>query len=199
VEAAGDPKNRSELCRASIQMLVSILASGNLALKVLATGRVYLAGGVALHVLGALKEPHFMEAFVRKGRFKDLMGRIPVHVITARAALVGAASFGLESYRHSSGAAARTNLSRLLIWQDTAKQPGRLPANTRAAPIYRLLSAERAMHGGWGSALADRHSRRYSPVPCRVPGGHASWPASDLWLKSMATSSNGTTANTKAA
>jgi glucokinase len=108
VEAAGDPKNPSELCRTTIQMFVSILASeaGNLALKVLATGGVYLAGGVALHVLGSLKEPQFMQAFARKGRFKDLMARIPVHVITARAALVGAASFGLETCKHRSGVAA---------------------------------------------------------------------------------------------
>jgi len=108
VEAASDPNNPSELCRATIKMLASILASeaGNLALKVLATGGVYLAGGVALHMLGALKEPQFMEAFARKGRFKDLMGRIPVHVITARAALVGAASFGLETYKPKSGVAA---------------------------------------------------------------------------------------------
>ena len=108
VEAASDPNNPSELCRATIKMLVSILASeaGNLALKVLATGGVYLAGGVALHVLGTLKEPQFMQAFAKKGRFKDLMGRIPVHVITARAALVGAASFGLETYKHKSGVAA---------------------------------------------------------------------------------------------
>jgi hypothetical protein len=34
------------------------------------------------------------------------MGRIPVHVITARAALVGAASFGLETYKRKSGVAA---------------------------------------------------------------------------------------------
>lgn len=108
VEAASDPNNPSELCRATIKMLVSILASeaGNLALKVLATNGVYLAGGVALHVLGALKEPQFMQAFAKKGRFKEMMGRIPVHVISARAALVGAASFGLESYRHRSGVAA---------------------------------------------------------------------------------------------
>jgi len=108
VEAASDPNHPSELCRATIKMLVSILASeaGNLALKVLATGGVYLAGGVALHVLDALKQPQFMQAFTKKGRFKDLMGHIPVQVITARAALVGAASFGLESYRQISEAAA---------------------------------------------------------------------------------------------
>jgi glucokinase len=101
VDAALDPRNPSELCRATIDALVSILASeaGNLALKVLATGGVYLAGGVALHVLDALKDPQFMQTFTRKGRFKDLMSRIPIHVITARAALVGAASYGLESLK----------------------------------------------------------------------------------------------------
>ena len=101
VDAAFDPRNPSELCRATIDVLVSILASeaGNLALKVLATGGVYLAGGVALHVLNALKDPQFIQTFMRKGRFKDLMSRIPIHVITARAALVGAASYGLESLK----------------------------------------------------------------------------------------------------
>jgi glucokinase len=108
LEAASDPNDPSELCRATIKMLVSILASeaGNLALKVLATGGVYFAGGVALHVLDALKQPQFTQAFAKKGRFKDLVGRIPVHVITARAALVGAANFGLESYRSASRVAA---------------------------------------------------------------------------------------------
>ena len=81
-------------------MVVSILANeaGNLALKVLATGGVHLAGGVALHLLAALKELRFMQVFTRKG-FEDRMRRIQVHVITARAALVGAATFGLESLR----------------------------------------------------------------------------------------------------
>jgi glucokinase len=108
LEAANDPNDPSELCRATINLLVSILASeaGNLALKVLATGGVYLAGGVALHVLDTLKQPQFMQVFAKKGRFKDLVGRIPVHVITARAALVGAANVGLESHRHISGVAA---------------------------------------------------------------------------------------------
>jgi hypothetical protein len=38
-----------------------------------------------------------METFTRKGRFKDLMERMPIHIITTRAALVGAATFGLQS------------------------------------------------------------------------------------------------------
>jgi glucokinase len=98
VAAAFDARNPSELCRATIDLFASILGAeaGNLALKVFATGGVYIAGGVALHALDALKDPAFMQAFTNKGRFKDLMSRIPIYVITARAALVGAASYGLE-------------------------------------------------------------------------------------------------------
>src|SRR5215470_6515234 len=99
VDAAFDPQHPSELCLATVDLLVSILASeaGNLALKVLATGGVYLAGGVALHLVKFLQEPQFVQTFTRKGRFKDLMERIPIHVITTRAALLGAATFGLQS------------------------------------------------------------------------------------------------------
>jgi glucokinase len=105
VEAALDQHNPSELCQATVEMLVSILAgeAGNLALKVLATGGIYLAGGVAQHLLTVLRQPRFMDAFTRKGRFKDLMQRIPVHVITARAALIGAASYGLASLKNQNG------------------------------------------------------------------------------------------------
>ena len=99
VEAALDPQYPSELCLATVDLLVSILASeaGNLALKVLATGGVYLAGGIALHVVTLLQTPQFVETFIRKGRFKALMERMPIHIITTRAALLGAATFGLQS------------------------------------------------------------------------------------------------------
>jgi len=99
VEAAFNPQVPSELCRATVDLLASILASeaGNLALKVLATGGVYLAGGIALHLLALLQTPQFVKTFSRKGRFKDLMERMPIHIITTRAALLGAATFGLQS------------------------------------------------------------------------------------------------------
>ena len=102
VQAAFDADRPSELCRATVEMLASILAAetGNLALKVLATGGVYIAGGIALHILPLLQEPQFIEGLTRKGRFKDLMARIPVNVITTRAALLGAATFGLQSLRN---------------------------------------------------------------------------------------------------
>src|SRR5262249_43047740 len=99
VEAAFDSQHPSELCLATVEMTVSILASeaGNLALKVLATGGVYLAGGIALHLVRLLQEPQFVDTFTRKGRFKELMEQMPIHLITTRAALVGAATFGLQS------------------------------------------------------------------------------------------------------
>ncbi len=85
------------LCRATIDTFLDILGAeaGNLALKVLATGGVYLGGGIPLHVLPALEDGRFLRAFRAKGRFADLLARIPVHVIVERAALIGAASYGL--------------------------------------------------------------------------------------------------------
>ena len=94
-----DPASPSKPCSATMDMFVSILASeaGNLAVKVLATGGIYVAGGVAVHTLGALKRPAFMQAFERKGRFAELMARIPIHVVTSPAGLAGAAAYGLEN------------------------------------------------------------------------------------------------------
>ena len=80
-------------------MFVSILAAeaGNLAVKFLATGGVYVAGGVATHILQIIRQPAFMERFKRKGRFAELLGRIPMHVVVTPAGLAGAAACGLEN------------------------------------------------------------------------------------------------------
>ena len=101
IDAALDAGKNTPRCRATIEMFVSILGSeaGNLALKVLATGCIYLAGGVAVHTLRALREPGFMKAFTDKGRLSDLMKRIPVHVIVTNAALSGAALYAFEHLR----------------------------------------------------------------------------------------------------
>lgn len=55
--------------------------AGNLALTVLATGGVYLAGGIAPRIVTKLEDGTFIAAFRDKGRLADLMARIPVHVI----------------------------------------------------------------------------------------------------------------------
>src|SRR5262245_5962974 len=101
VDSADDPRHLSKLCQATVETFISILASetGNLALKVLATGGVYLAGGIPPRIRKALEGPGFMEAFKRKGRFVGLLEHVPVYVIHTRAALVGAAAAGLESFK----------------------------------------------------------------------------------------------------
>lgn len=96
--AALDTTNPDRLSAATIDMFISILSAeaGNLALKVLATGGVYLGGGIPRHILPALDGGRFMRGFRRKGRFATLLERLPVHVITTRAAIIGAADCGLE-------------------------------------------------------------------------------------------------------
>ena len=86
------------LSRAALDLFVSILGSeaGNLALKVLSLGGVYLAGGIPPRILPALDDGRFMRAFVAKGPMGAMLARIPVHVVALRAALLGAALRGLE-------------------------------------------------------------------------------------------------------
>jgi len=94
---AASSDNHSELCAATIEMFAGILASeaSNLALKVLATGGMYLAGGVVVHAMAAIQAPGFMRSFTRKGRFVELMSRIPIHAVVSHAGLAGAAACGL--------------------------------------------------------------------------------------------------------
>jgi glucokinase len=99
VNAAVDKKRTCELCVSTLNIFVSVLGAeaGNLALKVLATGGVYVGGGIPPRILSALENGRFMEAFVRKGRMSGLLARMPVKVIlNPKAALLGAACRGLE-------------------------------------------------------------------------------------------------------
>ena len=97
IEHSSNRQSASKLCEATIDMFVSILASesGNLALKVLATGGVYLSGGVVSHLLDALKRPEFMKEFEQKGRMSTLMSRMPVHVIVNEVGVTGRPACGL--------------------------------------------------------------------------------------------------------
>jgi glucokinase len=99
VEAALDSQRRCELCVATLETFASILGTeaGNMALKVLATGGVYLGGGIPPRILPALEDRRFLEEFQAKGRMSDLMVHIPVHVIlNPKVALMGAACHGLD-------------------------------------------------------------------------------------------------------
>lgn len=79
--------------QAAARIFVDIYGAeaGNLALRVLARGGIFLAGGVAAKNLSWLTDGRFVEAFRRKGRFRDLMARIPVDLITnEQVGLIGA-------------------------------------------------------------------------------------------------------------
>jgi glucokinase len=87
--AGGDP-----LCAAAIDLFLAAYGSqaGNLALHVLATGGVYLVGGIAQAMASRLRDGIFMSAFRDKGRMGELLARIPVKVvINAHIGLIGAA------------------------------------------------------------------------------------------------------------
>jgi len=83
-------------CAETVRIFCSLYGAeaGNLTLQYLATGGVYLGGGIAPAILPALRRGEFMSAFLDKGRMRDLLSRVPVTVILDPAApLLGAASF----------------------------------------------------------------------------------------------------------
>jgi glucokinase len=97
VNVALDQNQDCELCLGTLDTFVSILGAeaGNLALTVLATGGVYLGGGIPPRILPALERAHFMRSFYHKGRFGEFLTHVPVYVImNPKVALLGAAAFG---------------------------------------------------------------------------------------------------------
>lgn len=82
------------ICVDTLSLFMEILGgeAANLALKVLATGGVYIGGGIPPRILPQLRTSRFMELFWEKGRFSEMMAKVPVYVIRSPdAALFGAA------------------------------------------------------------------------------------------------------------
>lgn len=87
-------EGRYELCVKALEMFVSFYGAeaGNLALKTMATGGVFVGGGIAPKIMKKLQGPIFMTAFVAKGRMRPLLEAMPVRIITKEStALLGAA------------------------------------------------------------------------------------------------------------
>jgi glucokinase len=90
---------KSELAVMALDMFVSVYGAmaGNLALLMVATGGLYIGGGIAPKILEKLKDGTFMRAFTNKGRFAPFVSDIPVQVILDdKTALYGAARYALD-------------------------------------------------------------------------------------------------------
>jgi len=119
IAAAPDPNTvitemalaaKSEICEKALDMFVSAYGAeaGNMALKLLSVGGVYIGGGIAPRILEKLKDGTFMKAFTDKGRLSQLLINMPVRVILdSRAALLGAAAYAEARAAELSGTSPR--------------------------------------------------------------------------------------------
>jgi glucokinase len=101
---------KSEICEKALDMFVSVYGAeaGNMALKLLSVGGVYVGGGIAPRILEKLKDGTFMKAFTDKGRLSQLLINMPVRIILeSRAALLGAAAYAEARAAEISGTSPR--------------------------------------------------------------------------------------------
>jgi len=92
---------RPGICVETVELVVAIYGAeaGNLALKALATGGVFLGGGIAPRAIAKLSDGAFMQAFVDKGRYASLLRSIPVRIIlNETVGLLGAARYASNAF-----------------------------------------------------------------------------------------------------
>ncbi|MGD8913367.1 MAG: glucokinase [Candidatus Thiodiazotropha sp.] len=92
------------LCRETLELFTRLYGreAGNHALKIMATGGVYLGGGIAPRIMPILREGSFMEAFTNKETMRRIMLSMPVKVIlNDKTALFGAANYAKNLSCHS--------------------------------------------------------------------------------------------------
>ena len=90
--------DRCPLCEQALDLFVSLYGAeaGNLALKIMATGGVFLGGGIAPKIVQKLTTPLFMEAFLAKGRMQPVVAAMSVRIIlNDQTALFGAARYAM--------------------------------------------------------------------------------------------------------
>jgi glucokinase, proteobacterial type len=101
---------KSEICEKTLDMFVSAYGAeaGNLALKILSLGGLYVGGGIAPRILEKLKDGTFMKGFTDKGRLSQLLVNTPVRVILeSKTALMGAAAYAEARAAELSGISPR--------------------------------------------------------------------------------------------
>ncbi len=93
--AVADRADRDPLCAGALDLFVRLYGAeaGNLALKCLPRGGLFVAGGIAPKLLPRLRAGGFLEGFLAKGRMRGLLAELPVHVvIQPQVGLLGAAA-----------------------------------------------------------------------------------------------------------
>lgn len=92
--SAAAMEGRDARCAETMHLFIKLYGAeaGNLALKVMSRGGLYIGGGIAPKILPMLQSSEFLEAFLNKGRMQPLLEAMPVRVIlNDRAALYGPA------------------------------------------------------------------------------------------------------------
>ena len=130
IAAAADPtpvvvqaalEGRSAVCHEAVALLCDVLAAeaGNLALRLLSTGGIFLGGGIPPRVLPFLRAPRFRKAFLAKGRFSLFLKRVPVLVVLPpQAVLWGAALRGVISESDSPESSRDLTGTRRLVYPE---------------------------------------------------------------------------------
>ena len=107
IEQASDPtvvishvgmNGKAAICEHALDIFVSVYGAeaGNLALKLLATGGVFLSGGIAARILARLQGPAFLQSFISKGRMQPLLEKIAVKVVNNdQVGVIGAARYAV--------------------------------------------------------------------------------------------------------
>lgn len=86
----------SPICQMTLDLFCTLLGqeAGNLALKFLAQGGIYLGGGIPPKLLPLLQQRTFLMSFTSKGRFTELLRTFPIQIVLEdRASLIGAAAY----------------------------------------------------------------------------------------------------------
>lgn len=92
-------EEKNPLCVEVLEIFSEIYGAeaGNLALKSLSLGGVFIGGGIAPKILPFLEEGRFLEAFKSKGRFRELLSNMQVKVaLNQETALIGSAHYALD-------------------------------------------------------------------------------------------------------
>jgi glucokinase len=99
-----DEEKRAKICEMTLDLFVSILGeeAGNLAIKVMATGGIFIGGGIPPRIIPALQSGRLLQALHTKGRFGTILQRIPVYaILNPDAALLGAACYEMATLSKS--------------------------------------------------------------------------------------------------